>query len=145
MSGTFIREMQSDIVQITVGQHSYLLHIKEGGHPRESFLGNRFLDDYKSILEVASFDKVVVEEKLQFMEKHKGTAWSHFRGIVSQAVIVNILHSKYMGIEIYLQIHRKVICRIDDYLRAGGFIAQADPLRYFIIGARCILLLQAVC
>lgn len=67
----FVLKMQVQIVQVTIFADLQGRHIEQAAQTPDLFRSDRMFDNDYSIVNVASLDKIVVEEVFKFMENTK--------------------------------------------------------------------------
>ena len=118
MPRRFVRETQPQIVQITLVD----LHVALVEYFRQTvelLVRNTVLDDNDRVVQIAALDQIVVDQRLQFVQKNERAARCDLLGEILHAVEPRVLIPDDLGIEIDVHVDRKLVVGIGDDLHAA--------------------------
>ena len=111
----------------------------------ELFVGDLVFNDYDSVVQIASFDQVVRDQRFQFVQEYERPAGSDLLSELVDRVEPCVLVANDLRIEIDVDVDREFVIRIDDDFNTPFGYGYDGFFVYFVVFAVGILFLEACC
>ena len=74
MPSALVREMELEVVEVTVVVYGKLRHIEKRGEPLELLRLDRMFNYHDGVIDIPTLDQIVLEQVLYLVEEHESTA-----------------------------------------------------------------------
>ena len=95
----FVRKAELDVVQVTFVDLN-VLFVEKFRQPGEFFVRDLVFDDHDGVVQVASFDQVVLDQRFQFVQEDERAARGDLFREIPDTVEARILIAYDFGVEI---------------------------------------------